>query len=51
MNDRDRLHTLKETCGIERLAPERQGLFHTRTRLTDNGPSKLARSFFRRWPG
>jgi hypothetical protein len=26
MNDRSRLHTLKETCGIERLAPELWGL-------------------------
>ena len=39
-------HALKEACGIERLAPDRRGWFHTRTHLTDNGPSKLARLFF-----
>jgi hypothetical protein len=25
MSDRSRFHTLKEACGIERLAPERRG--------------------------
>jgi len=46
MSDLSRFHTLKEACGIERLAPERLGCSLTCARPTDNGPSKLAHLFF-----